>query len=256
MVKKIFSLLFLIGVTLFAVDITTLGEAINLAGKQRMYTQRMLKDYAMAGMHNTFGNPHEDLVKIVSAFEEHLDALNHFAKDPKIKAKIAQAKSQWQPIKQMLLTKPNKTNAAKLQVALDQLLHTSDEITKGFAALSPTHTGEIINISGRQRMLSQRMASLYMLKVWGIDDPQFKQKLSDAMQLFKTSLQKLKAYEKNTPQIKTHLEKAGRAFMFFEIMGRSSSKFIPSLIYRKSNEILHDMDAATKLYAKLETNKG
>ena len=256
MVKKIFSLLFLFATSLFAVEITTLGEAINLAGKQRMYTQRMLKDYAMAGMHNTFGKPHEDLLKIVSAFEDHLNALDRFAKDTAIKTKIAQAKREWQPIKKMLLAAPTKENAAKLQIALDQLLHTSDEITKGFAALSKTSAGEIINISGRQRMLSQRMAGLYMLKVWGINDPQFKKKLNDAMQLFKTSLQKLKKYEKNSPEISAHLEKAGRAFMFFEIMARSNSKFIPSLIYRKSNEILHDMDAATKLYAKLETNKG
>ena len=38
-------------------------------------------------------------------------------------------------------------------------------------------------------------------------------------------------------------------------MNKSSSKFIPTLIYKKSNEILKDMNTATGLYAKLETKE-
>jgi hypothetical protein len=35
-------------------------------------------------------------------------------------------------------------------------------------------------------------------------------------------------------------------------MNRSTSKFIPALIYKKSNEILKDMNTATGLYAAQE----
>jgi len=37
---------------------------MNVAGKQRMYTQIMIRDYAMVGMENTFGNPKKDLAKM------------------------------------------------------------------------------------------------------------------------------------------------------------------------------------------------
>ena len=103
-------------------------------------------------------------------------------------------------------------------------------------------------------MLSQRMASLYMLKVWGIDDPQFKEKMNKAMDLFRTSQEKLMASSMNTDEINALLKKSKKSFMFFEMMNKSKSKFIPTLIYKKSNDILKDMNTATGLYV-IEDNK-
>jgi hypothetical protein len=101
-------------------------------------------------------------------------------------------------------------------------------------------------------MLSQRMASLYMLKVWGVNDPKFKDKMTKTMELFKKSHEVLKKSSMNTPEINKLLTKVERAFMFFEIMNKSSSKFIPALIYKKSNEILKNMNTVTGLYAAQE----
>jgi nitrate/nitrite-specific signal transduction histidine kinase len=254
LIDKILTLLFLFFCTVYAVEIKTISEAIDIAGKQRMYTQRLLRDYAMIGMRNNFSNPKNDMEHIIQAFEDHLYSLDLFSKDAATKQKISDVKSRWETIKRLLVKSPNTSDAAILQNELEKLLKSSDEITKLFTAQSKSSTGEIINIAGRQRMLSQRMASLYMLKAWGIDDPQFKKKLSDAMRLFRTSLEKLLTFEKNSPEITTILKRVKRDFMFFEIMGRSSKKFIPALIYKKSNEILKNMNSATKLYTKLNTN--
>jgi hypothetical protein len=91
-----------------------------------------------------------------------------------------------------------------------------------------------------------------MLKVWGIDDPRFKTKMTEAMDLYRESLEKLKRSEMSTAEIMVLLKRSERAFKFFEIMNRSSSKFIPSLIYKKSNDMLKDMNTATGLYADQE----
>jgi len=97
------------------------------------------------------------------------------------------------------------------------------------------------------------MASLYMLKVWGVEDPQFKTKLDETMKLFKDSLETLEKSTVNTPEITKLLAKVKRSFIFFEMMNRGkSTKFIPTLIYKKSNEILKDMNSATGLYVAQE----
>jgi len=72
------------------------------------------------------------------------------------------------------------------------------------------------------------------------------------MKLFKESLGKLMKSDMSTPEIMALLKKAEKSFKFFEIMNRSKSKFIPALIYKKSNEILKDMNTATGLYAAQE----
>ena len=232
----------------FSLEIQNLAHAVDVSGKQRMFTQRMLKNYAMIGLENNFGNPTDDLKKIMDAFENHLDSLIAFNKDEATNESLQKVKVLWGPIKNALQAKPSRANAGKMQEDLEALLKQSNEAVGLFAKQTGKASGEIINISGRQRMLSQRMASLYMLKVWGVNDPQFQTKMEKSMALFKTSMQRLMASSMNTDEINHLLERSRKSFMFFEMMNRSKSKFIPTLIYKKSNDILKDMNTVTGLY--------
>jgi hypothetical protein len=54
-------------------------------------------------------------------------------------------------------------------------------------------------------------------------------------------------------EIKVLLSKVKRSFMFFEMMSRSKSKFVPTLIYKKSNDILVNMNRVTQKYVALAT---
>ena len=236
--------------SLLAVEIESIYDAVNIAGKQRMFTQRMLKDYAMIGMKNSFGNASKDLNNTISKFEDHLHALHNYTKNSKIKKSTKKAEEIWLPIKKILQSPPNKNEVIKLQSDLEELLLVSNDITDLFAKETGKEAGEIVDISGRQRMLSQRMASLYMLKVWGTDDKMFKDKMKESMHLFKSSLEELKKSKLNTNNIDKMLDKVEKSFMFFEVMNKSRSVFIPSLIYKKSNDILKNMNEITQCYVK------
>ncbi len=256
MIKKIemsLAAIFMLTTSVLAIEISSPTHAVDIAGKQRMFTQRMLKDYAMVGMGNTFGKPADDLKKISTDFQDHMESLASYTKSDEIKKSIEKVKTLWIPLKKTLSEAPSKEKVEKLQIDLDALLKAADDTTKLFAKESGKASGETVNKAGRQRMLSQRMASLYMLKVWEVEDPQFKTKLDDAMKLFKTSLAELEKSSLNTDEIKTLLTKVKRSFMFFEMMSKSKSKFVPTLIYKKSNDILTNMNSATQKYVALET---
>jgi len=240
---------------LWASTITDRNQLIDIAGQQRMFTQRMLKDYSMVGMNNSFGNPDEDLKEIMARFEVQLKLLTEHAKDESVKQKLSEEQKLWERIKKRLEATPSKEHLEQFQEDIDSLLLLANEVTDLFVKESGKEQAEIVNISGRQRMLSQRMASLYMLKVWGVEDTDFEKKMQESMKQFKTALTTLQASALNTEEINKRLKKVERSFMFFEVMNRSSTKFIPTLIYRKSNEILEDMNIITKAYVLAESKK-
>lgn len=236
---------------LSALEITSSSQAINIAGKQRMYSQQMLKNYAMIGMNNQFSNPSKELEETISSFSKHLKLLSKYTKESEIKNALSKMELSWKSIEVRLKNTAKKAEVALLQEDLEKLLHSADKVTQLFATLSQTQAGEVINISGKQRMLSQRMASLYMLQVWGVKDPKFKTKLKETLALFKEAHETLEKQENNTLSISKKLKSVKRSFMFFEIMSKSSSKYIPSLIYKKSHDILKNMNEITKEYVEL-----
>jgi hypothetical protein len=228
---------------------SAIDEAVNRAGKQRMITQRIMKDYALVGMNIETGNPAADLKNLVSEFDSSLKALHQFSGTDDFHASLKDIESLWTPIKAVLEKAPTQKAAPGLQQDLDALLGACNKNTQLIAESSGDQKGKIINIAGKQRMLSQRMAALYMLKAWKLEDAQFNQKLRASMDEFSAAHKILESSSLSSAEIKALLKKVKKSYMWFEMMGKSkSNRVVPSLINKSANSILADMDQVTNLY--------
>ena len=231
--------------------IDNMGDAVNKAGQQRMITQRILKDYALIGMNNIYGDPKKDLPEMIKIFDTNLNELKGFIKDKPSLESLNEVSALWEPIKKILQEAPSKDKVVKLQEDLEVLLKSANKSAGMIMKSSGEASSEIVNTAGKQRMLSQRMASLYMLKVWDIVDPKFEEKLTNAMDEFSQAHETLLASKLNTDEINVLLENTGMAFMFFEMSRESKSKrYVPSLINKSATKILTNMNTATQLYSK------
>jgi len=239
--------------SLEAKEISTAEEAINIAGKQRMLTQRMLADYAMIGMHSKFQNPKQDLQNTIQMFDENLQAIKQYNKSETVDKEITHVSTLWPVVKKSLEKEPSLEICKTLCDDLDRLLAHANDVVQIIKKESGSKSGEIVDISGKQRMLSQRIAGLYILNMWAVDNDTYKKRLNQAMAEFKASMEKLKVYKKNNPEINTLIAEVEKSYNYLERMNsiETAMKVMPSLVYKKLDGMLKNMDKVTKLYASI-----
>ena len=108
---------------------------------------------------------------------------------------------------------------------------------------------KIINIAGRQRMLSQRMAKSFMLMEAGGDSVLIRPRLGAARSEFVLAIDALEAAPISTPAIKQDLALARTQWMFYQ--GALDGKDKPNArrdVATTSERILEVMDNLTGLY--------
>ena len=135
---------------------------------------------------------------------------------------------------------------------LNRLLVTSNQVVIEIKQDALTSHGEIVDISGRQRMLSQRIAGQYLMSLW-LQNNASKKTLKDAMHTYESSFSKLQTFEKNTKTISKYLGQAEKSYLYIKKMRQMDIPFnhMPAIVYEKCNNILISMDKATHLYADI-----
>ena len=183
-------------------EITTLSSAINKAGRQRMLTQRIVKAYCLVGMEVQSGTHKKQLDGAIQLFETQLSELKVFAPTAEIADGLAQVEELWIPFKEIAMSPPNKKGADRLLEINDGVLAAAHKVVLMLADHSATQVGNLVNISGRQRMLSQRLAKFYMARAWGIERTEIQPEMKKAADEFEAALMgELVNSDQNTPAL-------------------------------------------------------
>ncbi len=226
------------------------AEAVNMSGLQRMLSQRIAKSYLMIGQRVKLKEALQQRDSSVALFEKNLNTLKEYAPNADISDNLKKVESIWLGYKKRVLVSPSRDEALTVIRQSDEILKLSEVVVKQIQDYSNVSAARLVNISGRQRMLSQRIGKLYLTKSWGLSYDSLAQDLTIAINDYENALQELSSSQLNTPEIEDGLIQVKRIWTFskagFALSGESL--YVPTTIANTTENLLTHMQRITKLY--------
>ena len=255
--KKLFLLLAIVsGLSLSAQSITN-QELINVTGKQRMLSQKMAKAYLLKVLKLNTTSVKKDLTHSKIIFQHNMELIEeNIFKYSRVgvKAKLEEQKDAWRGFKQLLTLPPNKSHAKQVIKGADILLSKSNAVVQHL-----NDTGikdsflKVIDDSGRQRMLSQKIC-LYYLSVQVSGKSSYKNNLESTFKLIDDTNKKLMISKHNTNETESALIEA--MVLFEEIRDNRDRFFKGGLdndgIFKLTNNLTKQYNLLTSEYSKLK----
>lgn len=147
----------------------TVAAAVNIAGRQRALTQRAAKAWLMTGLGVTPPQARALLAESTALFERQLVELRAFAPNAGVGPALIRLAPAWERYRALLALPATRPLATDVYAASELVQEAAHRLTLAYENSADTPAGRRVNVAGRQRMLSQRMAKFYLFQAWDIN---------------------------------------------------------------------------------------
>jgi hypothetical protein len=238
-------------------QVTDLNDAINKAGRQRMLSQRVGKAWLALAHQADTPTARQVMQQSMALFERQLQELKAYAPTPAIRETYTKLEAAWAAHKTTLAADTSlATNASAMLQADAQVLALAHLGTTQYEAVSGKPVGQLVNLAGRQRMLSQRMAKFYLAAMLPVDAATAKAEIAKARGEFLAANELLRNAPQATQRIRQELQLADSQWVFFDaalqrMQGGGNAHRQVAEVYVASENLLVSMDRVTGMYAAL-----
>ncbi len=267
--KKIYILLAFLFIGIFSISANiTPGQMINIAGKQRMLSQKMTKAYLMKAYGANLPELNKELEIGKVIFERNMKTLSLNAPkmfSDKVRMAINEEIKTWYNFKLYIEKPVDEAYVSKILNLSDELLNDSDKVVQAIekeASVSGNfkvsdQIMNTINVSGKQRMLSQRLCVYFIAKKLllkrGAYNENVENYLSGVFEELDDTLVALLSNEINSTEID---EAIGSTLLAFEKIRAQRDQFLTgsasmNLVYNTTNELTDLYDGLTSKYSDL-----
>lgn len=231
----------------------TYGKATNISGMQRMLSQRITKVYLLK-LNGATGAAYEgEYKKCLELFNKNFITLSENAKDTSdtVKSAIKAEEKAWQEYMKVVIF-DKVDNVTTILEASNNLLKKCHALVLAIEKEGSNDGGNsekinTVNVSGKQRMLSQRLGEYYagirLLKSKGQATSALDAELKKVFEEINTSYTKLSSSGLNTSEINA---KFGEIKAKIDYMGTEKDKFFSNML--SINKITTFCNALTSLY--------
>ncbi|XOF34708.1 MAG: hypothetical protein ACL93V_05300 [Candidatus Electrothrix sp. YB6] len=220
------------------------AEDVHKVADICMQANRILKDYALVGMEVKYHNPKKDLEENLKAIKEEFKDLESHKLSEKLVAEIVEIEKSWNAIKPEFQKKPDKTKMHDLRVMVEKFTVRCEDVAEDLSKDTKIKGEHDVVLVAELGMESQRLAALYLMKAWGVADPNYEEEVKEVVdQTEKIYRELLEEDEKLVSQeIKEKLKKVEKEFISFSVMATSKSgRMMPSAAEKMASEIFAEL---------------
>ena len=145
-------------VALQVIDSARYAESINRAGQLRMLSQRLVKLYALACAGVRPGETGGLFADSVAHVDHNLAILGRSLSKPTFGDLLDAVTAPWRRLRTALEAPPSAFRLAEVDQHAEAMLLRAEQLTSNLEIAGFAAALHVVNVSGRQRMLSQRLA--------------------------------------------------------------------------------------------------